>query len=152
MLSLSERKPAPLIRQLLAIVTGSLSAIFANVVYYFGLKEFAGIQFIAPQDASLDPPGIAPLPYTDVILFSAVYCFGASLVFLIIANTVRRPALIYSVISIVILVLSLPLPFMMPTPPVPVTTEASLASMHVLGAAVLVPLLVVIGLPKKVKS
>jgi hypothetical protein len=148
-ISLSERSPAALSRQLLAILVGSISAIVVNVAYYFILKEFVGIEFIAPADARVEPPGVSLLPATDVVIFSIVYCAGASIVFLIAANTVRRPALAFVTISLVILLLSLFLPFFMPTPPIPVTTEASLASMHILGAAVLVPLLVAIGLPRE---
>jgi hypothetical protein len=143
--TLSARKPAKPSKQLLAIVVGSIFAILANVAYYFILKEFVGIEFIAPSESqSLE---VSPLPFTDVIIFSIVYCAGASILFLILANTVRRPALVFVTISFVILFLSLFLPFFMPTPPIPVSTEASLASMHIVGAAVLVPLLVIIGLP-----
>jgi len=48
------------------------------------------------------------------------------------------------------LIVSIILPFRIPTPPVPMSTKWSLVSMHILGAAVLVPLLVVIGLPKNI--
>ncbi len=146
---LNERSPAEFPRQLLAILVGTISAIAANVAYYFILKEFVGIKFIAPEDARVEPPGISPLPATDVVIFSIVYCVGASIVFLIVANTVRRPAPVFVGISVVVLLLSLFLPFMMPTPPIPVSTEASLASMHIVGAAVLVLLLVGIGLPRE---
>lgn len=134
-------------RQLLAIMVGSISAVAANIAYYFFLKELVGVKFIAPQDGRLDPPGISPLPATDVVIFSIVYCLGAGIVFLIVANTVRRPAVVFVTISSVVLFLSLFLPFFMPTPPIPILTEFSLASMHILGAAVLIPLLVAIGLP-----
>jgi hypothetical protein len=144
-ISLSERKPAVFQKQLLAIIVGSISAILANVAYYFILKQLVGIEFIAPEQ--LPSPEVSPLPATDVIIFSSIFCIGASLVFLIIANTVRRPALIFVMISIVVMLLSLVLPLLIPTPPIPIATKLSLASMHILGAAVLVPLLVAIGLP-----
>jgi hypothetical protein len=131
----------------LAILAGSLAAIVVNVLYYFFLKEFVGIEFIAPDEPGVVPREAAPLPATDVVIFSMVYCVGAATVFLIIVNTVRRPAPIFVTISLVVLFLSLFLPFFMPTPPIPVSTEASLASMHIVGAAVLVPILVGIGLP-----
>ena len=148
-ISLGERRPAELPRQLLAIFVGTISAIVANVAYYFILKEFVGIEFIAPDEPGVEPRGIAPLPATDVAIFSIVYCVGAAIVFLIVANTTRRPAPVFVTISVVVLLLSLFLPFFMPTPPIPISTEASLASMHILGAAVLVPLLLAIGLPKE---
>jgi hypothetical protein len=132
-------------RQFLAIVVGSISAIVANVAYYFILREIIGIEFLAPEQ--FPPPEVSPLPATDVVIFSFIFCAGASKLFLILANLVRRPALIFVTISVVVLVLSLFLPFFMPTPPIPVSTELSLASMHILGAAVLVPIIVTIGLP-----
>ena len=144
--ALSERKPAELPRQLLAILIASLSAIVANVLLYFVLKDYTGIKFIAP--AQFPPPEVGPIPAGDVVIFSIVFCVGASVVFLIVANTTRRPAPIFIVISLVVLILSLFLPLMIPTPPIPMSTKWSLVSMHVLGAPVLVPLLVTIGLPK----
>jgi hypothetical protein len=47
-----------------------------------------------------------------------------------------------------VLLLSFLLPLRIPTPPVPIATKYSLVAMHILGAAVLVPLLIVIGLPR----
>lgn len=146
-ISLGERRPAKMQWQLWAILVGTVSAVAANVAYYFFLKEIVGVLFIAPTEGRIDPTLISPLPFTDVIIFSLVYCFGASIVFLIIANTVRKPALVFVIISAVVLILSLFLPFLMPTPPIPILTEASLASMHILGAVVLIPLFVAIGLP-----
>jgi hypothetical protein len=145
--ALSKRTPAKLSRQLLAIIFGSISAIVVNVVYYFILRDIVGIEFIAPEQ--FPPPEISPLPASDVAVFSTIYCVGASIFFLILANTVRRPALVFVTTSLVVLVLSLFLPLFMPTPPIPISTELSLASMHIVGAAVLIPLLVVIGLPIK---
>lgn len=144
--NLSARKPANLSRQLLAIVAASISAIVANVIFYFILKNFAGVEFIAPSESqSLE---VSPLPYTDVIIFSIVFCMGASFVFLITANTARRPAVVFVGISAVVLIISLFLPLMIPTPPIPMATKLSLAAMHIVGAGVLIPMLVVIGLPK----
>jgi hypothetical protein len=53
------------------------------------------------------------------------------------------------VICVVVLILSLFMPFMIPTPPVPMATKIVMASMHVLGAGLLVPILIVVGLPAK---
>ena len=142
---LSARKPANLSRQLLAIVVGSISAIVVNVVYYFILTEFVGIEFIAPEQ--FPPPEVSPLPVMDVVIFSTVFCAGASILFLILTITTRSPAMLFVGISTVILILSLFMPLKIPTPPIPMATKLSLASMHIVGAAVLVPLLVVIGLP-----
>jgi hypothetical protein len=144
--SLNERRPAELPRQLLAILIASLSAIVANVFLYFVLKDIFGIRFIALEE--FPPPEVSPLPVSDVVIFSIVFCVGASVVFLIVANTTRRPAPIFIAISLVLLILSLFLPLNFPTPPIPMATKWSLVSMHVLGALVLVPLLVTIGLPK----
>ena len=149
-ISLSDRKPAELPRQLLAILLGSVAAIAANVAYYFILKDFVGIEFIALEQ--FPPPEVSPLPATDVVIFSIVFCAGASIVFLVVANMVRRPALVFVTISVVVLILSLFLPLMSPTPPIPLPTELSLASMHILGAVVLVPLLVAIGLPREPRA
>ena len=145
MTTLSARKPAKLSRQLLAIIVGSISAIVVNVAYYFFLKEFVGVEFIAPEQ--FPPPEVSPLPYTDVIIFSIVFCMGASIIFLIIANIAHRPAVLFVGISTVVLILSLFMPLLIPTPPIPMATKLSLASMHIVGAAVLVPIFVYIGLP-----
>jgi hypothetical protein len=101
----NERRPAELPRQLLAILIASLSAIVANVLLYFVLKDILGIRFIALEE--FPPPEVSPLPASDVVIFSIVFCVGASVVFLIVANTTRRPAPIFIAISLVLLILSL---------------------------------------------
>jgi len=102
------RQAAPLSRQLLAIIISSTAAITANVVLYFILKNFFGVDFIAPEQFPL--PEVSPLPYTDVILFSAIFSVGASLVFLVVANTVRKPTQVFAAISFIVLVASCLLP------------------------------------------
>lgn len=146
-ISLTDRQPAPLARQLLAILIGSISAIAANVIFYLLATELLGIPMVALS--GVPSPELSPLPVTDVLIFGAVFSFGASLVFLIVANISRRPAQVYLVICLVVLILSLFMPLMIPTPPVPMSTKLVLASMHVLGAAVLVPILIAVGLPSK---
>lgn len=145
--SLADRQPAPLSRQLLAILVGSISAIVANVIFYFLVTGLFEITLVAPEQ--FPPPELSPIPVSDVVLFSAIFSFGASLVFLIVSNISLRPAQVYLAISLVVLVISLFLPFMIPRPPVPISTPIVLASMHVLGAAVLVPILIAMGLPSK---
>lgn len=142
--SLATRQPAPFGRQILAIVIGTITAIAANVIFYLLVTELLGIQLVAPEQ--YPPPELSPIPVSDVVLFSFIFSFGAGMVFLIVANISPRPAQIYLGISLVVLIISLFLPFMIP-PPVPRSTPVVLASMHVLGAAVLVPILIVIGLP-----
>lgn len=137
---------APLPRQFLATIISSAAAIIANVIFYF-ILEALGVDFIAPKQ--FPPPEVSPLPFTDVILFGAIFSVGASLVFLVIANTVREPAPVFITISIIVLVASFLLPLRIPTPPIPVSTKLALVSMHILGAAVLVPLLIGIGLSRK---
>jgi hypothetical protein len=146
-ISLADRQPASLARQLQAIFIGSISAIAANVIYYLLATELLGIPMVAPEQ--YPPPELSLIPATDVVIFSVIFSFGASLVFLIVANISRRPAQVYLAISLVVLIFSLFLPFRMPRPPVPMSTPVVLASMHVLGAAVLVPILIVVGLPSK---
>jgi hypothetical protein len=84
-----------------------------------------------------------------VIIFSNVFCAGAGIVFLIVANTAHKPAPLFAAISFVVLVVSCILPFLMPSPPIPMSTELALVSMHILGAAVLVPLLITFGLRRE---
>lgn len=144
---LADRQPTSLTRQLLAILIGSISAIVANVVFYLIATELLGIPMVALEQ--FPPPEVVPLPVTDVVIFSFVFSFGASLVFLLVANISQRPAQIYLAICMVVLILSLFLPFMAPTPPIPMATKIVMASMHVLGAAVLVPILIAVGLPAK---
>lgn len=114
------------------------------------LKNHFGINFIAPEQYPL--PEVSPLPVTDVIIFSAVFCAGAGIVFLIIANTARKPAPLFAAISFVVLVVSCILPLRIPTPPIPMATKLALVSMHILGAAVLVPLLIAFGLRQGAKQ
>ena len=148
--SISLPLTSSLSRQLLAVLIASLAATTANVILYFLLKNLLGVKFIAPEQ--FPHPEVSPLPVSDVIIFSAVFSIGAGLVFLIVANTVRRPAQVYSIISVIVLVLSCFLPLRIPTPPVPMLTKLSLISMHILGAVVLVPLFIIIGLPQKTKE
>jgi hypothetical protein len=144
------RQPATLSRQFLAIIISSFAAILANILLYSILENLLGIKFIAPNQ--FPPPEVSPLPVTDVIIFSAVFSSGASLVFLAVANLVQRPAMIFAIISFIVLVASFYLPLRIPTPPIPLATKLALVSMHILGAAVLVPLLIIIGLPRKDKE
>ena len=130
-ISLVNRQPAPLARQLQAVVIASVSAIAANVIFYLLATELLGIPMVALNQ--YPPPELSPLPVTDVLIFGAVFSFGASLVFLVVANISRRPAQVYLVICMVVLISSLFMPFMIPTPPVPMSTKLVLASMHVLG-------------------
>lgn len=146
-LSLAERQPAALFKQLQAIFIGSISAILANVIFYLLATELLGIPMVAMEQ--FPPPELSLIPVTDVVIFSVIFSFGASLVFLIVANISPRPAQVFAGICLVVLTLSLFLPFMMPTPPVPMSTPVVLASMHVLGAVVLVPILIALGLPPK---
>jgi hypothetical protein len=146
-LHLAERHPAPINRQLLAIGIGSIAAIAANVVYYLLASELLDIPMVAPSEDPLEK--LSPLPVTDVIIFSLVFSIGASIIFLVTANFSPRPAQVYVGLCVVVLILSLFMPLMIPTPPVPMATKFVLASMHVLGAAVLVPILIALGLPPK---
>lgn len=141
-------KTAVLSRQFLAILIASTAAILANVILYFILKNLFGVKFVAPEQ--FPPPEVSPLPASDVVIFSAIFSIGASLIFLIVANTVRKPAQVFAVISLIVLGISFLLPLRIPTPLVPMATKYALVSMHILGALVLVPLLIVIGLPKRV--
>jgi hypothetical protein len=148
--SASLRQPISLPGQLFVIVLASIAAIVANVLFYFILKDLVGINFIAPEQFPL--PEVSSLPVTDVIIFSAVYCAGAGIVFLIVANTARKPAPMFAAISFVVLVVSCILPLRIPTPPIPMATKLALASMHILGAAVLVPLLITFGFRRGAKE
>ncbi len=146
--TLDTRRSAPVARLLIAILIASLAATTANVILYFILKDIFGIPTVAPEQ--FPPPELSPLPASDVILFSLIFSAGAGLVFLIVANTARRPAQVFVLICTVVLILSLFLPLRIP-PPVPMSTKLSLLAMHILGAAVLMPLLIVLGLPSNEK-
>jgi len=146
MIPLADRQPAPLPKQLQAILIGSIAAVAANVSYYLLASELLGVPMLAPSgDPSLE---LSPLPVTDVIIFSLIFSIGASIVFLVTANFSPRPAQVYTGLSLVVMILSLFMPLMIPTPPVAMVTKLVLASMHVLGAAVLVPILITVGLPQ----
>jgi hypothetical protein len=146
-ISLADRQPSSSARQLTATVIASISAIVANVIYYLLATELLGIPMVALNQ--FPPPELSPLPVTDVVIFSVIFSLGVSLVFLIVANVSRRPAQVFVTICLVVLVLSLFMPLKAPTPPVPTSTKLVLASMHVVGAAVLVPILVALGFPSK---
>jgi len=143
-------QPASLTRQFLAIIISSVAAIIANVLLYFILENPLGVNFIAPNQ--FPPPEVSPLPVTDVIIFSTVFSIGAGLVFLAVANLVRNPAKVFAVLSFIVLVASFYLPLRIPTPPIPTATKLALVGMHILGAAVLVPLLIIIGIPRRAES
>jgi hypothetical protein len=143
---LTERSRASIPTQILAIAVGWVAATFANVAFYLILKRFFGIQFVAPSQ--FPPPEVSPLPATDVIIFSAIFSIGAGVVFLIITNVTATPAPIFAGVSLVVLIISFVLPLRIPTPPIPMSTKWSLVGMHVLGAAVLVPILILIGIPR----
>lgn len=145
-----QRLPASLSRQFLAIIISSVAAIIANVLLYFILENLLGVNFIALNQ--FPPPEVSPLPVTEVIIFSTVFSIGASLVFLAVANLVRNPAKVFAIISFIVLVASFFLPLDIPTPPIPMATKLALVGMHILGAAVLVPLLIIIGLPRKAEG
>jgi hypothetical protein len=134
-------------RQLLATIIASTAAVLANVAFYFILQNLFGVEFVAPKQ--FPPPEVSPLPVTDVILFSAIFSVGASFVFLVVANTARKPAQVFATISVLVLIASFLLPLRIPTPPVPLATKLALVGMHVVGAVVIVPLLISLGLPKK---
>jgi hypothetical protein len=144
---LAGRQPASLPRQLLAILLGFISAAAANVIFYLLVTGLLGVPMVAPEQ--FPPPELSLIPVTDVILFSFIFSLGAGVVFLVVANLSRRPAPVYLGISLVVLVISLFLPFRMPRPSVPISTPVVLASMHVIGAALLVPILIAVGLPVK---
>jgi len=146
MIPLADRQTTPLPKQLQAILIGSIAAVAANVSYYLLASELLGVPMVAPSgDPSLE---LSPLPVTDVVIFSLIFSIGASIVFLVTANFSSRPAQVYAGLSLVVMILSLFMPLMIPTPPVPMVTKLVLASMHVLGAAVLVPILISVGLPQ----
>jgi hypothetical protein len=149
-ISSQPRQSAPLSKQLFAVIISTVAAITANVILYFFFKNLVGIEFIAPEQ--YPPPEVSPLPVTDVIIFSTLFSAGAALIFLFVANTVRKPAQVFVAISIIVLVGSFYLPLRIPTPPVPMSTKLALASMHILGAVVLVPLLVGIGLSNRINK
>jgi hypothetical protein len=142
---LSDRQPASLPRQLLAILVGFVSAAAANVIFYLLITRLLGVPMLVPEQ--FPPPQLSPIPVTEVVLFSFIFSLGAGLVFLFVANLSRRPAPVFLGISLMVLVISLFLPFRVPRPPVPISTPLVLASMHVIGAALLVPILIAIGLP-----
>ncbi len=105
-ISLAERQPAYLPRQLKAILISSTSAILADVIFYLLATELLGIPMVALEQ--FPPPELSPLPVTDVVIFSFVFSFGASLVFLLVANISQRPAQVYLAICLVVLILPSP--------------------------------------------
>jgi hypothetical protein len=134
-------------RQILAILVAWFAATLGNVLLYFVLKNGLGVPFVAPTAGVSQ--GLSPLPWTDIVIFSTVFSVGAGAVFLAVANQAKIPAQLFTRISIVVLVASLFMPLNIPTPPIPMETKLSLVSFHILGAAILVPIMIRMGLPRE---
>jgi len=81
----------------------------------------------------------------EVILFSVIFSLGACLVYAGLSVLMARPERTFLVVSVAVLLVSLALPFKIPTPPVAMSAKLSLVMMHIIGAAVVIPLLVGLG-------
>ena len=81
---------------------------------------------------------ITPLPFTMVVFATAVPTIGATILLAVLNRFTRRAVTIFRISAVVILLLSLAAPFSLP---VPLLVRATLASMHVITAAIVVIML-----------
>jgi quinol monooxygenase YgiN len=143
--TLKNRRPASRRRQLAAAVIASLAAISANILFFLVLKYILKANLAVPDWFSALNIGPDALKYMTLV--STIFSIGASIVFLIIANRAEQPGLHFVEFSLIVLVISLYLTLNFATPTAHTTTMLILASMQILGVAVLVPLLIYVGLP-----
>ncbi len=119
------------------------SATMANVIFYFILTRWLGEPLLMVEQ--FPPPETAPMPVGEVIGFSIIWALGAALVYLFLKTATARPDRNFIAISAVVLLASFALPLKIPTPPVTMPAKLGLAAMHLIGALVVVPVLVVLG-------
>ncbi len=130
-------------RLLWVVPTASFVAIIANVIFYFIVTRWLNEPLLMLDEF----PRLASkgMGVDEVILFSVIFSLGAGLVYAGLSVLMARPERTFLVVSIAVLLVSLALPFKAPTPPVAMSAKLSLVMMHIIGAAVVIPLLVGLG-------
>jgi hypothetical protein len=112
----------------LAIAANSLVYLVAPALFNFSLA----IPVMGPGTP------IEPLPISMVVLATTAATLGATILLGVLRRITRRAATIFRIIAIVFLLLSFAAPFSLP---VPLIVRTTLASMHVITAAVVVSML-----------
>lgn len=142
--SLAEREPVSLGRLAWVVPLATAVAVTANVIFYFIITRWFHVGLRFPSGT----PGhtlSATLPVGDIVLFSVIFALGAGVVFVIVAQSARRPIRTYLMIATAVLLFSFSLPLRIPTPPVAMIDKLSLVVMHIIGAIAVVSVLVGLG-------
>jgi hypothetical protein len=117
------------------LAAGAL-AIAANLLVYTLVPAISGISLDIPVMGPGSPVG--PLPFSMVIVATALPTAGATLFLAILTRYSEHPVTIFRIVAGVLLLLSFGAPLSLP---VSLGVRMTLASMHVLTAAIIVALL-----------
>jgi len=132
-------------RLMWVVPLGVVAATLANIIFCFFLTEWIGEPLLMLDRYPPPVQPLVPMPVEEVILFSIIFSLGAGLVYLGVSALSGRPNRHFIIISVVVLVGSFLLPLKAPTPPIAMSAKLSLITMHIIGAAVVVPILVGLG-------
>jgi hypothetical protein len=120
-------------RLLVRGLAAGVLAVTANSLVYLLAPALFGVTLAIPVMGPGSP--IQPLPFSMVVFATAVPTLGATIVLAALNRFTARPAFTFRIIAGVLLLLSLAAPFSLP---VPLPVRATLASMHILTAAVII--------------
>lgn len=126
---------------LVAGIVATLAAILGNVAVFYLAALIQGGPLLGP-----DPTGaaaLAPVPLPVPVVLTAIGIIGATIVFALIKRFSRQPARLFLIVALVVLLLSY-LPLLTPIG-LPPATIAAFAVMHVVPAAIAVPILIRMG-------
>ena len=113
-------------------------ALAANLLVYLLAPALFNFSLAIPVMGPGSP--IMPLPFSMVVLVTAVATTGATILLGVLSRITRRTVTIFRIVAIVFLLLSFAAPFSLP---VPLIVRATLASMHVITAAAIVSVLTI---------
>ncbi len=109
-----------------------IAAAIANIVLFFIANA------LLPQPVSI-PAEMGAINIVSITISSLVGTLGALVAFVLIKRFTRHPARIFLIVSILALIVSMAGPF--GSPGIALSTRLVLALMHVVAAAIIVPLL-----------
>ena len=140
--TLNSQKVAPLNRLWwVALVAAGASAL-GNLLLFF-IAAGLGVSFLMPLEPGSSE--LAPLPAVIVVVASALPAIFATILYALLGKFVRRPILIFWIISAVVLVLSFGLPIFNLPATVDTPTVIALELMHIVSAATIVGVLTGLG-------
>ncbi len=118
----------------------TLAAVIGNVVVFYVAAFINGGPLTVPDPSGA---GMMPAMVAAPIILTAVMIIGATLVFALIKRRSAQPVRLFLIVSLVVLVLSY-LPFLLPIG-LPVATAVAFGIMHIVAAAIAVPILILYG-------